>query len=146
MLLVGATGLAVQFAARGLSGITVWLLGVLPPFILLPFFALGMIGAGDIKLLAAIGGILGVYPSALLIPASFLFSGIIGAGILLARGCFAERFIVLCRYLKACWLTRTLLPYYDDEAAAKQSGRFAFSYGITCGLLMEWIYFWKMHI
>ena len=44
-------GLALQLLLNGPAGIGQWLAGMLPAFILLPFFALRMMGAGDIKLL-----------------------------------------------------------------------------------------------
>ena len=134
-------GLALQLLLNGPAGIGQWLAGMLPAFILLPFFALRMMGAGDIKLLAALGSVLGAQSAVVLLFASLLASGVIGAVVLLARGEFGVRFRVLGRYFKSCFMARTVLPYADEDRATGSSGKFAFSYGITLGLLLVACYY-----
>ena len=51
-----AAGLVVQIFLYGWTGVLQWAGGLLPAFVLLPFFALRMLGAGDIKLLSTLGG------------------------------------------------------------------------------------------
>ena len=60
-------GIIVQIFLYGWTGVLQWAGGLLPAFVLLPFFALRMLGAGDIKLLSTLGGMLGIKWGALLI-------------------------------------------------------------------------------
>jgi prepilin peptidase CpaA len=85
--------LVYQGISRGLAGLELALLGTLIGFgIFLVFFCLGALGAGDIKLMAAFGALLG--PSGILVAA--LLAAIIGA--LLAAGAMA-------------WSRRPAIPY-----------------------------------
>lgn len=143
VLCAAIAGGLLQGVCFGVPGIGQWFLGLLPALILLPFFGLHMIGAGDIKLLSALGGILGMRMGAFLLVLSFLTSGIFGILVLIKRGVFLARFRVLGRYLKACFMTRTILPY-GEQSAQESSGKFAFSYGITIGLVcMLWVYYFN---
>ncbi|HLI82264.1 MAG TPA: prepilin peptidase [Bryobacteraceae bacterium] len=92
---VGAFGAALLYHAidSGLSGLGLALLGTLIGFgIFLVFYCLGALGAGDIKLMAAFGALLG--PHAVLLAA--LLAAIIGA--LLAAGAMI-------------WSRRPAIPY-----------------------------------
>lgn len=78
-------GLAIAFFRGGLHGLAYGMVGVLIPVIcLMPLFAFGVIGAGDIKLLGALGGffgtdicLIGIY--------SFLSCGIYGFFLIMVR-------------------------------------------------------------
>ncbi len=130
------TGLMIQSVTAGPPGAVAWFMGLLPAFLLLPFFALRMLGAGDIKLLSALGGLLGIHIAFLLIAFSIVVSGVIGIVVLFVRGSFSARFRVLWQYLKSCLLLRTILPYTSGNKDAESDGKFAFSFGITGGLLL----------
>lgn len=76
-LTAAMTGLGIGLAATGTSGITVaaafggFALGLL---LMMPGYALGATGAGDVKLMAAVGAILG--PA--LVLSAFLFTSVAG--------------------------------------------------------------------
>lgn len=54
-------GLIVNYVYSGVSGVGDWIIGfTLPILVLFILFILRMLGAGDIKLIATIGGILGI--------------------------------------------------------------------------------------
>jgi prepilin peptidase CpaA len=92
---VGACGAALVYhgISRGFAGLALALLGALAGFgIFLVFYCLGALGAGDIKLMAAFGALLGAHGVLL---AAFL-AAIIGA--LLAAGAMA-------------WSRRPAIPY-----------------------------------
>lgn len=141
---VAVAGLVTQLAGAGPRGVLFWLAGLLPAFVLLPFFGLRMLGAGDIKLLAALGSVLGFRPALILLGTSLLANGVLGMAVMLARGCFMKRFRVLGQYLKFCLLTQCLQPYTAPGEEDDGGGKFAFSYGITCGLLLTAVYFYRL--
>ena len=83
VLTAGMSGLGIALAATGVSGVTP--LGALGGFalgllLMMPGYMLGATGAGDVKLMAAVGAILG---PALVITA-FLFTAVTGGVLALA--------------------------------------------------------------
>jgi len=89
LLTFGAAILAlvVAIVSGGLTGtmtaVFAWLLGVA---LFLPFFALGGMGAGDVKLLAALAAWLGPRDAVYLAMFTAMAGGVIGLGVTLARG------------------------------------------------------------
>ena len=67
-----------------LSGFQSWIGGLIIPLLLYPVFRLRLIGAGDIKLLCALGSFLGPADSLMLIFGSFLAGGILSLLLLFA--------------------------------------------------------------
>ena len=126
-----------------LNIITGWLAGLLPAFILLPFYILRMIGAGDIKFFAVLGAFTGWRYSFVIIGSSFIASGIIGIFVLMYRRILRVRFKVMARYLKMCILTHSILPYDAAEQSGEEKGKFAFSYGITIGTIVAAILYYS---
>lgn len=122
-----------------------WFTGLLPAFALLPFYCLKMIGAGDIKFLSALGGMTGWKYSAAVICFSLIASGVIGACVLLYRGTLKKRMRIVSRYLKICLFTHSVIPYSAAESGDDPSGRFAFSYGITVGVIAAAVIFFRMN-
>lgn len=59
---------------------------------LLPFFIVGGMGAGDVKLMMAIGAILGFKPTAIIFLASALVTGVYAVYLMIARQCAAMTF------------------------------------------------------
>ncbi len=112
-----------------------WAMGLIPAFILMPFYILRMIGAGDIKFFSAIGGIVGWKCSILIIIMSFIASGIIGIAVIIHRRALKTRMKIIVRYLKMCFLTQSLMEYDAAEGSNGDSGKFAFSYGITIAVI-----------
>jgi len=76
VLLVLSLGLMSQTALYGLSGLANWLGGLFIGFIIfLPFYLRKAMGAGDVKLMAAVGGVFG-YKTALIVTGFSLVAGL----------------------------------------------------------------------
>jgi prepilin peptidase CpaA len=79
---------AVQVALRGvLSGSAIWLGGALTGFaLLLPFYLLRGMAAGDVKLLMMLGAWLGAAPTVDIAVNTFIIGGVWSLGVALVRG------------------------------------------------------------
>lgn len=129
-----AAGLSLSFASDGFAGLRDSVAGLLTPVILLfVFYALRMLGAGDLKLLGAVGAIMGCKFALYALACSFIVGGAIGIIILIVRRNAVERFRHLFNYLRACFLSLKLLEYqcFDRE----NSGLFRFTYAIAGGVI-----------
>jgi prepilin peptidase CpaA len=88
VLMVICLGLVSQLSLNGVVGLAYWLGGAAVGFVIfLPFYMRGGMGAGDVKLMAATGGVLGVQ------------GGIVAGVLALAAGLPIALIIVLHRYL-----------------------------------------------
>lgn len=138
------TGLLVSIISGVMKGsfysvlyaMSAWVVGILPAFILMPFYILKMIGAGDIKFFSAIGSMVGWKCSFIVIIISFIASGMLGVIVLIHRRIFTARMCVVVRYIKLCFFTRSIMTYDSAESGNEPSGRFAFSYGITIAVMV----------
>ncbi len=109
---------------------------LLPVLLLIVFFALRMLGAGDIKLFSAIGSIMGAKFVIYAMAYSFISGGVIAVLIIVFRRNGKERLKYLLAYIKSCFLSFSLLPYTDFEN--KEDGaKFRFSYAAACGALIQ---------
>ncbi len=94
------------------AGVLQYLGGALLPVLLLfILFYYRMLGAGDIKLLSALGGMLRVRASLSLLLWSFLAGGILAAGILTVTGSWTRRFRFFYRYIQNYRTTGIRIPY-----------------------------------
>lgn len=85
-LAVSMCGIVYSTVAYGIYGLRDSLVGLILPIIgLFVLFALGIIGAGDIKLFAALGTIVHL-DIVWIVGFSFVFAAIWGAGLVLSRG------------------------------------------------------------
>lgn len=130
-------GTATNVYLNGTSGLKTAMLGVAAPFtVLIALYALKMLGAGDIKLFCAIGGIMGAEFGLYSIAYSFLAGGIIAVILLAVRKNGFERLKYFLQYLKSCFLTFSLQPY--GEFCQKNDGsKFRFAYAVISGTLMQ---------
>ena len=104
--------LDVQLSSAGLPALQPFFSGMLLPFIFLfPFFLFRMLGAGDIKVLAVLGSMMG--PGAVLrcLFATFLIGAMLSAALFLSCGGFRDRMSFFLSYLKRCILTGQRMPY-----------------------------------
>lgn len=106
------TGLLYQIAVNGWQGILTFIAGAAVPVIaLLLLFVFRMLGSGDIKLLSALGGVMGP----LLILKCIFCSFVIGAGIslfiLIMAGILFERLRYFTNYFRNYLSTKTIVPY-----------------------------------
>jgi len=123
----------------GGRGILISLLGIMAPvLILFVFYALRMLGAGDIKLFSAIGATMGVRFVLSAIAFSFMAGGVMALIILSINRNWKNRILYLFNYLKCCFLANSLLPYTDFEEK-NDGGKFHFTYAISCGVIMSLI-------
>ncbi len=109
------------------------LMGTLFPFLIfLIFFALKMLGGGDIKLFMAIGSLLGVSKIINIIVYSFISTGVFGIIILLKKGILLDRTSYMFNWLKKI-IYKNYTPY---EYNSKDAG-IKMSFGILCGVIIE---------
>jgi prepilin peptidase CpaA len=131
-------GIFVNTYLYGSKGFKDAIIGALIPLIVLfIFFALRMLGAGDIKLFSAIGAVMGWRFSVFCIAYSFVFGGFISLIILLFRKNAKQRFIHLFNYLKTTFLLMKIEKYQDF--CNDKNGLFRFSYAVLGGTLMALI-------
>ena len=97
------TGLAYRIA-RG---------AVLPVLLLAALFLPRMIGAGDIKLLSALGGMMGPAAVVKCIGISFFCGAVLGAAILIDTGTLFLRLRHFADYFRTFIKTKTVVPYYQ---------------------------------
>lgn len=72
--------------------------GMLIPLVLFPFYALKMLGAGDVKAMCVIGAFVGFKLSVINIALTFIAGGIIAIGFMLINGNFVKRMKYLFNY------------------------------------------------
>jgi prepilin peptidase CpaA len=131
-----AAGLVINLILSGGRGLLDSFAGALiPAVILFVFYALKMLGAGDIKLFCAAGAIMGTEFVLYMMAYSFITGGIIALVIILVRKNAAERMKTFFTYLKHSLLTMSLKPYTDD-IGSDRSSVFRFSYAVTAGTLI----------
>ncbi len=106
-------GLIWNLSEQGLAGFMGAAMGGLLPLILFPTYAMRLFGAGDIKLLMALGAWLGYESSARLILLSILSGGLMAIVVMVLYKNCIYRFKRLWVYLKACVIAERLLPYQD---------------------------------
>ena len=131
-----AAALAAAGVPGGVSGLTFSLSGWLLAIALwIPFYALGGMGAGDVKLLAAVGAWLGpadVFHAA-------LYAGIAGAmmalSIAAARGLLRQTFSNL-QLLVAHWQVAGFAPHAQLTLADTGRPRLAYALPILAGTVM----------
>lgn len=129
-----AAGTVTNYIIYGIKGVKDSFWGiVIPILILFIFYALRMLGAGDIKLFSAIGAITGIKFVLYSMAYSFLAGGVIALFILAANRNWKQRLLYLLNYLKCCFLSNSLLPYSSFEEKDSKN-RFRFGYAIACGV------------
>lgn len=108
--------------------------GGLLPLLLFPFFLMRMLGAGDIKLLMALGAWLGFENCSRLMVLSILWGGVMAMVVMTVHKNFAMRFKKLWVYMKACILGCRLLPYRDFSRMERGSA-LPFALAVLLGLV-----------
>ncbi|MBP1685307.1 MAG: Flp pilus assembly protein, protease CpaA [Deltaproteobacteria bacterium] len=132
-----AGGLAFNVFLAGLHGAGASLAGLLVGTALFfPFFALGGLGAGDIKLMGAIGAWLG--PTAALWASLFaaMAGGVFALLLALYHG-YARKMLGNLWLLLGHWRMFGIKPMPDLTLAASRGPRLAYALPITVGTLVE---------
>jgi prepilin peptidase CpaA len=133
VLTAAMTGLGLGFAATGVSGISVgaavlgFLIGLA---LMLPGHALGATGAGDVKLMAAIGTIVG--PA--MVVTAFLFTAV--AGGVLAIIVAARRRRLGATFAGTARMIATPTDTQREIQAAPKTSRFAYGPAIAIGSVL----------
>ncbi len=132
-------GILSNTLASGIQGLLSSLKGISIPFAcLFLLFALRMLGAGDIKLLSALGAIFG-YPLIISIMLySFISGGIIAIVLIITRKNALQRIVYILDYIKQCIMLSSILPYtnFNDKS---DKAKFHFSIAILLGTLITLI-------
>ncbi len=109
------------------------LYGMLIPLVLFPFYALKMLGAGDVKAMCAIGTFLGFRMSVINMALTFVSGGIIAIIFMLCNGNFFLRMKYLFNYFKMCLFSHKVNSY---EYGGGEKSYFRFSFAITAGTIL----------
>jgi prepilin peptidase CpaA len=109
-----------------------WLVGVV---LFVPFFALGGMGAGDVKLLAALGAWLGPAPVIWVALFTGIAGGVMALGVALYTGYLKQAFANLwCMFM--VWRTSGLRPVPDLTLASGRGPRLAYAVPVFAGLVL----------
>lgn len=135
-LSAAVAGLVFHVATSGLAGLPTavggWLLGLL---LLLPYFALGGMGGGDVKLVAALGAWLGPQDTFWLTIYAGLAGGAIALVVIVARG-YATRAITNVFSIFNYWFYAGIKPVPGMTLASSTSPRLAFAIPILVGTVV----------
>lgn len=137
ILIFSLAGTVSNFAARGMEGLIFSLMGWIIPIVLLfMLFRMRMLGAGDIKLFAAIGAIMGCEFAVWSILYSFLLGGAICLVLLTVRGNAKERMLHLRLYMKSCLQACRIYDYtsFEDRTGLD---RFHFSFAVAPAVILQ---------
>jgi Flp pilus assembly protein protease CpaA len=109
--LTAILGLVVHTSNQGLSGILIFAAGLaLPLLAFVPLYALRVMGAGDVKLLAAVGAFVGFGEVFNFITITMLFGGVLGLGQVIINKIFWFA-PYLARFYYPDETTRNYVPY-----------------------------------
>lgn len=126
-LTLGCVG---QVFLHGLDGVTTYLSGVAIGFaVFIPMYAVGGMAAGDVKLMAMVGGFLPAEFALLASISSLIAGGLYGVLVVLFRGQIVRTF---SRY-NLMFRTRSYFSPAADEVAGK---KFPYSVSILLGTLV----------
>ncbi|HET7628052.1 MAG TPA: A24 family peptidase [Bacillales bacterium] len=136
-----AAGFLYHFIFDGLDGVVFSSIGMVAAggtFLFLYIFR--AIGAGDVKLFAAIGAIAGVQFVFYLMMYSILYAGIIALVILLFTRTFLKKMALAVIHLLSTWNSRdiSVLETYQKQ----ESTRFAFMYAVIPAVATTYYYFY----
>jgi prepilin peptidase CpaA len=120
----------------GLSGagwsVAGWLVGVA---FFLPFFALGGMGAGDVKLIAALGAWLGPGPAVWVALFSLIAGGVLGLAVAVAYG-YLTQAIANISWMFQFWRSEGPRPVPQVTLATHRGPRLAYAIPVFAGLMV----------
>jgi len=131
------SGIILNFIFYKFNGFVQALLGWLfPVSCLFVLYALRMLGAGDIKLIGAIGAIMGPSFAFYVMVYSFFTGALIAMVIVIASKDFRTRIKYFITYLKNCFLTMKISTY-GELSHEKGKGCFRFAYAVLPAVLIR---------
>jgi prepilin peptidase CpaA len=129
-------GLFYHGATSGVGGVQTaaagWILGLL---LLLPYFALGGMGGGDVKLVAALGAWLGPWETFWLAMYAGIAGGVIGLFVALAHR-YLKRALVNVSSMFGHWAVSGLSPVPGMTLETSTSPRLAYAIPILAGTMV----------
>ena len=129
-------GLVVHTALEGTTGALTagggWLTGLI---IFLPFFALGGMGGGDVKLLAALGAWLGPYETLYLALYSGILGGVLAVVVAFSRGYLRTAFGNVLKMLRY-WRESGIRPVPNFTLDTPHSPRLAYALPMFLGVVV----------
>ena len=126
-----ACALVIQSWFYGFSGVTVWLTGLAVGFVVfMPFYAFAGMAAGDVKLMAMVGGFLGPTNAFWAAAFSLMAGSVLGILILLYKK-------QLFRSLQRYWVIASLRAYIDPPVDDATRQRFPYAIAILLGSLIS---------
>jgi prepilin peptidase CpaA len=135
-LSAAVAGLVYHLATSGLGGLQTaaagWILGLL---LLLPYFALGGMGGGDVKLVAALGAWLGPWETFWLAMYSGICGGVLGLMVAFTHG-YVRRAIANVSHMLGYWAAVGLKPVPGMTLDSSASPRLAFAIPIFAGTMV----------
>lgn len=139
ILLSVMAGLSYAVWQGGGSGLLRSLLTMTIPIVLLyPLFMIGGLGAGDVKLLAAVGCFLSIRGVIVTIGLSFLTGAVISLLKMLAERNFLQRMRYLWSYILDVFKSREWKFYEEDirESKKKKEGKIHFALPVLFGTIL----------
>ncbi|MCT4597599.1 MAG: prepilin peptidase [Vallitalea sp.] len=137
VLLFLLLGLIINYVYLGVNGIQIWFIGFIVPIIILfILFVVSMIGAGDIKLISAIGGILGIE---FLINSSkyiIIVAALIAIIKMIRHKQLISRLVYFYNYILDIIITRKVSSYCELKSEDK-SYILRLSYAISGGTIIQ---------
>lgn len=119
------TGLVTRLLQEGTGGFFGCLCGIILPAVLLGWlFTMRMLGAGDIKLMCALGSILGTEKILKCIIYSFFIGAGISIAILISNGNISQRFLYFSQYVRNLLRTGERKPYCKTGMASPENFHF----------------------
>lgn len=115
-----------------MTAVLAWIVGVALFF---PFFALGGMGAGDVKLLAAVGAWLGPSQVAIVALASSLAGGVIAIVVALGHG-YLRAAVHNVWMLLMHWRVMGVRPLQEVTLEGTRGPRLAYAFPISIGTLV----------
>jgi prepilin peptidase CpaA len=115
--------------------------GIMVPVILYPLFAIGGLGAGDIKLMMMLPGFMGIQASICAIMYSFVFCAAIGTTLLIIRGNMLSRLTAVKNYITAVRSCGKLMRYEAFASPGKNvsmSNRIHFTIPLLTGVIFTY--------
>jgi prepilin peptidase CpaA len=133
-------GMLYHLAMSGLGGLQTaaagWILGLL---LLLPYFALGGMGGGDVKLVAALGAWLGPWETFWLAMYAGIAGGVLGLIVALTHG-YLRQAISNVSNIVRYWAYVGVKPVPGMTLESSKSPRLAFAIPILAGtVVMLWL-------
>ncbi len=127
-------GLGLQYAAEEWGGVLQFFIGAgIPVLCLFLLFYFRMLGAGDIKLLSVLGGLLGGQAALRLLLLSFFFGGVLSLGLLISSGTLVFRLRYFADYFRTYVKSRERRPYRQTGERAEH---FHFTLPVLLGVFV----------